>query len=89
MRALKWVVLFEESYLVRENQRQLQLVRDGLSITAALERNAEGRGTSPEGSASETERAHGAMGWIESGGDSIPLEPGLKCKGRSRMPVVP
>jgi hypothetical protein len=47
---------------VRENQGELDLVGDGLSVTAALERYAESSRASPEGRASETEGAHLAIG---------------------------
>lgn len=56
-----------EAYLVRKGQGKLDLVRHSLGVTSALERNAESGGTSPEGRASEAERAHLAMdeggGW--------------------------
>ena len=50
-----------ESYLVRKGQGKLDLVRHSLGVTSALERNAEGGGTSPKSRASKAERAHLAM----------------------------
>lgn len=61
----------EPSYLVRKGQGELDLVRDRLSVTSALERHAvEDGGASPEGRASKTERAHLVMdgGWGGLGG---------------------
>lgn len=49
---------------MRESQGKLDLVGNGLSIASALDRHAEGSGTSPESRASETEGAHLAIeGW--------------------------
>lgn len=47
---------------MRESQGKLDLVGDGLSVASALDRHAEGSGTSPESRASETEGAHLAIG---------------------------
>lgn len=78
-----------EDSLVRKGQGKLDLVVHGLSVTSALERSAEGRGTGPEGRASEAERAHLAMDGEETTVMVSLLDLCLSCKGRSRMPVVP
>lgn len=49
------------THLVRESQGQLDLVIDGLSISAALNRSAEEGRTSPQGRAGEAEGVHFAM----------------------------
>ena len=79
----------DRAYLVRKGQGKLDLVVHGLSVTSALERSAEGRGTGPEGRASEAERAHLAMDGEETTVMVSLLDLCLSCKGRSRMPVVP
>lgn len=78
-----------ETYLVRKGQGKLDLVRHSLGVTSALKRDTEGGGTSPESRASEAERAHLAMDGREKVVMVSLCEPGLRCKGRSRMPVVP
>ena len=50
-----------ETYLVRKGQGELDLVAHSLGIASALERNAEGRGASPQGRAGKTKRVHLAM----------------------------
>jgi hypothetical protein len=71
------------SYLVRKGQRKLDLVRHSLSVTSALERHAESRGTSPESRASEAKRAHLAMDGREKVVMVSLLNLGQRCKGRS------
>jgi hypothetical protein len=72
-----------EDSLVRKGQRKLDLVRHSLSVTSALERNAESRRTSPESRASEAKRAHLAMDGRESVVMVSLLNLGQSCKGRS------
>lgn len=56
-----------ESYLVREGQGKLDLVRHSLGVASALNRHAEDGGAGPEGRASKTEGVHlamdGSAGW--------------------------
>lgn len=56
-----------KSYLVREGQGKLDLVRHGLSVASALDRHAEDGGAGPEGRTSKTEGVHividGSAGW--------------------------
>ena len=62
---------------MRKGQGELDLVRHGFSVSSALERNAEGRGTSPQGRAGKTKRVHLAMGgWREM----VIEVTGLRCK---------
>ena len=70
---------------MREDKGKLDLVINGLSVTAALDRHTEGSGTSPEGRASETEGAHRAIEGGGRGGDGSVSRFGLgvaSCKGR-------
>ena len=61
---------------MREGQRKLDLVVDGLSVTSALERNAKGGGASPESSASEAKRAHlCSEEWWKGDGDEGQVYP--------------
>lgn len=66
------------SYLVREGQGKLDLVRHRLSVASALERHAEDGGAGPEGRASKTEGVHLAMDGSAGGGDGVPREAGLR-----------
>ena len=49
------------THLVRQSQGQLDLVRDSLSVTTALDGSTEERRASPEGGASKAEGAHFAV----------------------------
>lgn len=55
------------TYLVRKGQGELDLVGHSLGIASALERNAEGRGASPQSRTGKTKRVHIATAGSEGG----------------------